>query len=189
MRTVIGFVLAVFLSTGPLLAQSDFRGFEWGTSKSKIIEEEGQPIRTLQRGSLDLLAYSVMVDYREFGYSNAMCLYMLTPKGHLGAGSYLFMPNHEDDVGAYYTDFQDFADRLKEEYGPPDSTSMDWQDDRFQDQPGRAIAHGDLTPRQEWENEDAIIVHYMSTKKQFQVDHFLQYFSKQHLDEIGKKLP
>ena len=108
-------IIIIAMSTGSVLAETDFRGVSWGMSEEEVTNIEGIPDRTEE----DLLIYDI-----EISGVDLLLRYKFIEDTLVQATFY----NNENyiDNSQYYNDYQTLNNSLKQVHGDPQKEIANW---------------------------------------------------------------
>lgn len=123
----------------------DFRTFNWGNTKEKVMNVEGEPQlhERMDDGSGEYIAYTTRaVD------QNVILVYYFTNDNRLHSVVYLSNEKHADAEN-FIRDYNAFKSAMTRKYGQPQNHSEAWQNtvrkNTYENRKGEALARGYLT--------------------------------------------
>lgn len=159
-------VLATLLvSLAPATGADGFAGLSWGDSRDTVVAALGEkPVLDGPRLLVhhDRYAGTRMTINRRFDEDGLWQIRYFNRELH-------------DDYNRYISDYERIRSHLVEEYGEPDVSRKQWQNDRLKERPdhhGAAIAAGDLVYMSGWDTGRTKILMIMQGE-QFRVAHHL----------------
>lgn len=160
-----------------------FRGYTWGTPKSKIIEEQGEPDdRFDQKGDEDAIVYNDRV-----ASVDVQCgLWFRSDK--LSMVKCIVIDNHRNN-GKYVEDFRTLNEALCRKYGEPNEDHIRLRDGNEYTSAGLELVSGDLRYMDVWRFEE----HNLRVTHTLMFDdgtltHSVMYVSVEEADKVKKQL-
>ena len=129
----------------------DFRKTKWGMSIEHVMYSEGVKARLEVKDALvyeaEVLGMNCLIFYEFIG-------------NILASGNYFFVEEYSNR-NDYISDYDSVKNTLREKYGSPKSTEINWRDDSYKDKPpkyGLAVGLGHLIYRSTWETDSTDII-------------------------------
>lgn len=151
-------------------AQSQFRGYEWGTDISTIKSSEGEPAF----GDSEQMVYEGEIA----GYDAYISYSFLS--NSLQAGTYLFSDDYSSDM-RYLSNFREINSLLTQRYGEPSNRDprvvldSSYEDNEYIDE-GTKLSIGAVVYQSEWNLDGLIILHTLRGNN-YDISHGLSYKS------------
>lgn len=153
----------------------DFKQFNWGDSKNKVINVEGTPYLndTIKERNTEWIAYKT----KAVGLDMILAYYFTDDK--LYQVRYILDEKHSND-NLFIDDYKSFRSALTNKYGEPLLDNESWQDDSkkdyYKNKKGDALSYGYLTYSTYYLTEKTIIWMDMSADN-YEVSMKVQYES------------
>ncbi|HQG38460.1 MAG TPA: hypothetical protein PLK15_04965 [Chitinophagales bacterium] len=183
MKKLLIVLLTSMASALSAMAQNtDFRGYEWGSSLEKIQESESVPY--VAKVSNDELIYR-----DQLGGYDCDVHYIFNDNDKLEGGVYLFTKKYPNPQ-FYVEDYNTFKSLLTQKYGKAVAENVNWKNNTTTSTDkqayGQAVADGNLTLNTRWNTprSSVMIILFTTPEKQpvLQI-----YYTARSLEELQNK--